>query len=78
MLCNARALLVLKMSVRKDSKPAYFAFIQFMECTEPFDDVIKAMGCSAVECRTDDGVDLPREVLADSKTGKSLRVGEWL
>lgn len=52
-LCVAMVLLLLKLNVRKGSKPANSAFIRFRDYTGPFNGVERATGCGGIRWSTD-------------------------
>lgn len=59
-------------SVRKRKEPLYFAFIQFMECMEPSDEVDELVWCMRERWSTPHGVQYSFESGADSKLPKDL------
>lgn len=65
-------LLLLNMSARKDSEPADFAFILFMECTDFSEHRNGVLGCMRVQTSADDEVNHVDEIQADSKQPKPV------
>lgn len=61
----------------KVRKPVNYAFILFMDFTEPSDEVGEGLAYMCIRWSADDGVDHTLEIQPYSKTSKELKVGEW-